>query len=270
MLDPFQRRVLALIATNRSPESICGGGSVINRSNPRQSRDLDIFHEAVASVRACAAQDIETLRKAGLTVDLTPGFAEGFIQVVVRGAGPNEFTRIDWALESAYRFFPAVDDSEFGWRLHDIDLAVNKILAMAGRQEPRDFVDLVHLHTNGYPIAALAWAAPAKDPGFTPFLILDEVSRNSRVDPNRFQAEVAGAESIDLVELKRMLLDAIREARALFETLPPEQMGRLYLDDQTRLAVPDPAGVAAGRLYLHAASLRGAWPTLSRPPAPHA
>lgn len=263
MLTDFQKRVLATIAKHRSPESVVAGGSALNRDRPRLSRDLDIFHEAIQAVHRCAELDIETLRAAGFVVEPVAGFARGRVEAIVRGDDPDAFTTIDWAVESAFRFFPAVSDPEFGWRLHDADLAVNKLLALAGRQEPRDIADVVDLHQRGYPVVALAWAAPAKDPGFTPFLILDEISRNSRVDPARLEAEILSGHPIDVVAMKEILLNAIREAREIFARLPPDQMGCLYLDDRADVAMPDAVGVTAGRLRLHRASLRGAWPTLS-------
>lgn len=266
MLTDFQRRVLADLARHRSPDSLAAGGAALNRKRPRLSRDLDFFHAAVQHIDAAVKADIAALRKAGFTVETVPGFATGHVQVIVRGKAPDEFTRLEWAVESAYRFFPAIKDPVFGWRLHDIDLAVNKVLALAGRQEPRDVFDVVDLHTHGYPLAALAWAAPAKDPGFTPELVLDEISRNSRFDPTRLQDEILTAEKFDPAAVKKMLLDALHDARELFPTLPADQMGCLYLDADMKPARPDPAGVAAQRLHLHRASLRGAWPTAGAGP----
>jgi hypothetical protein len=37
-------------------------------------------------------------------------------------------------------------DALCGYRLHDADAATNKMLALAGRSEVRDFVDVLHLH----------------------------------------------------------------------------------------------------------------------------
>jgi hypothetical protein len=263
MLTAFQKRVLAHLARQRSAESLAAGGAVLNRKRPRLSRDLDLFHASVREVDAAVKTDVAQLRKAGFDVELVLGFAPGHVEAIVRGAKPDEFTRLEWAVDSAFRFFPAVKDPVFGWRLHDIDLAVNKVLALAGRQEPRDVIDVVDLHKNGYPLAALAWAAPAKDPGFTPDLILDEISRNSRFDPARLKDEVLTRKKVDPVSVKKTLLAALHDARDLFHTLPPEQMGCLYLDGKMRLSRPDPAAAAAQRLHLHRASLRGAWPTAS-------
>ncbi len=49
------------------------------------------------------------------------------------------------------RFLPPVQDSLFGYRLSDPDLAVNKVLALAGRAAARDVVDIVALHGSGFP-----------------------------------------------------------------------------------------------------------------------
>jgi hypothetical protein len=61
-------------------------------------------------------------------------------------------------------FFPIEPDAELGWRLNSWDAATNKILAMAGRQKIRDFLDTLFLHQQHLHLAALVWAA-GKDPG---------------------------------------------------------------------------------------------------------
>ena len=37
-------------------------------------------------------------------------------------------------------------DETFGYILHPVDLATNKVVAADGRREPRDVVDLVTVH----------------------------------------------------------------------------------------------------------------------------
>lgn len=46
-------------------------------------------------------------------------------------------TKVEWARDSAWRFMPTVRDERVGWVLHPVDLAVNKIIALAGRDEAR-------------------------------------------------------------------------------------------------------------------------------------
>ncbi len=38
----------------------------------------------------------------------------------------------DWSSDSPYRFFPTQKDDDFGYCLHLADIAVNKVLALAG------------------------------------------------------------------------------------------------------------------------------------------
>lgn len=39
---------------------------------------------------------------------------------------------------------PLVEDETGGLVLHEVDLAINKVLTLAGRDEARDFVDIYH------------------------------------------------------------------------------------------------------------------------------
>jgi hypothetical protein len=245
---------------NRSPDSHIAGGAPLARVSGRVSDDIGIFHDAEEAVLRAAEIDAATLREAGLVV-VTTVHSRSLVDGIVTGA-EGETTRIQWSRDSAVRFFPAVKDKVFGYRLHDLDLAVNKVLAMAGRREPRDYYDAIRLHRAGKPLAMLAWAAPAKDPGFTPELILDEVNRNSNYAESELRAEFADA---DPRTMKKTLLEATHQARDLFASLPLDQVGHLYLDLKGRAVLPDPRGVREGRLTLHGAVTRGAWPALARP-----
>ncbi|NQT83092.1 hypothetical protein HQ563_08715 [bacterium] len=55
---------------------------------------------------------------------------------------------IQWTRDSAYRFFPLVQHEEFGLVLHPFDLATNKTLALVGRLEVRDWIDLITYLSN--------------------------------------------------------------------------------------------------------------------------
>jgi hypothetical protein len=61
--------------------------------------------------------------------------------------------------------------------LHPFDLATSKVLALVGRVEPRDFIDTLTCNESVQPFGYLAWAACAKDPGFSPAAILEEAAR---------------------------------------------------------------------------------------------
>src|SRR5437867_12725826 len=89
---------------------------------------------------------------------------------------------IDWAADSAFRFFPIERDPMLGWRLHLFDMATNKALGLSARTETRDCVDIVELRKR-FPLAAICWAACGKDPGFSPLSLLTIMKRFAKVSP---------------------------------------------------------------------------------------
>jgi hypothetical protein len=104
---------------------------------------------------------------------------------------------------------------------------VNKVLALAGRDEPRDFVDILFVHRRVLPLAALCWAAVGKDPGFTPLSLLELLKRHGRYRPEDF-ARLHLAEPFDLANAKQTWLAALAEAEGLARERPPEETGCLY------------------------------------------
>ena len=93
--------------------------------------------------------------------------------------GQNAGTRLEWVADSDFRFFPTLRDETFGYVLHPADLAMNKVMAAAGRREVRVLVDLVTIHDTILPLGAVIWAAVEKSPGFTPEGLIAEIRRNS-------------------------------------------------------------------------------------------
>ena len=258
-LTPIQTRALRTIAANRSPDSYLAGATVLHRERdtPRFSRDLDLFHDLADSVALCAEADATTLREAGFELKWllrTPAFYRAVL------SAEGEPLRIEWAQDSAFRFFPVVEDEQCGYRLHHADAAVNKVLALAGRQEIRDFVDILHLHDSCLHLGSLAWAACGKDPGFTPRFLLEQAGRHAayaQADLDRLDLR----EPLDLEVLKRKWLNALEEARELVDSLPPGEVGMLYLDGG-KPVTPDPESDRFEDLVRHEGSIRGAWPVV--------
>ena len=261
-ISDIQAEVLRLIAANRSPDSYVAGATVIHRGplTPRFSQDIDLFHDIADSIALSAEQDSGTLRQAGYNlawVLRTPAFH----RAIVTAAGKDPL-KIEWAQDSAFRFFPVQKDETFGYRLHDADAAVNKVLALAGRDEVRDFVDVLHLHTAFLSLGAMAWAACGKDPGFTPEFLLDQAGRHtaySQTDINRLRLQAP----LDIKGLKHEWFRALDEARKLIASLPPDELGCLYLDSNGNPVTPDPAGNCFRALTRHKGSIRGAWPSVA-------
>ena len=259
-LTPIHADLLTRIAANRNPDSYVAGATVLHLSpdSPRFSDDLDLFHDLEDSVAQSAEADAATLRAAGYELSWllrTPSFH----RAVVTAGGQQ--LKIEWAHDSAYRFFPVQQDDLCGYRLHDADAATNKVLALAGRSEIRDFVDVLHLHATYLSLGAMAWAACGKDPGYTPQFLLDYACRHvayTQDDLDRLDL----VEPLDLCELKRRWLAAVEDARATVTALPADEAGSLYLGADGRPQTP--AGASRSHhLKRHTGSVRGAWPTVS-------
>ena len=260
-LTSLQAELLSRIAANRTPESYVAGATVLHRAadTPRFSEDVDLFHDLEDSVAQSAETDAATLRAAGYAFAWllrTPTFH----RALVTAAGQE--LKIEWAHDSAFRFFPVQKDDLCGYRLHDADAATNKILALAGRSEIRDFVDALHLHDTYLSLGALVWAACGKDPGFTPEFLLYYAGRHvayTQADLDRLNLR----EPLDLRDMKRRWLAAAAAARATVTALPPDEVGCLYLGPDQRPRTPAASCAEFRSLTQHYGRVRGAWPTVS-------
>jgi hypothetical protein len=225
-LTEFQRTVLAPLAPTRAPDSYLAGGAALHfaPNSIRFSNDLDFFHDSEVRVAETFAADRTLLENAGyrVTVEMSQ---PGHVRAVVAAA--EDSTRIDWAHDSAWRFMPPVRDELGGYLLHPVDLAVNKTLALTGRDEPRDYVDILFVHQNILRLGALCWAAAGKDPGFTPLSLLELLKRRGRhrqESLNRLDL----ASPVDVKEAKRTWLAALEDADAFIRSRPPDEVGCLY------------------------------------------
>ena len=129
-LTVYQRTLLATLATAPTDDRYLAGGAAMHfaPTSTRFSDDLDFFHESEARVASAFAADRLTLQHAGHAVDVELSLP-GFVRAVVHRG--EHATRVDWAHDSAWRFMPLVRDELGGLLLHPVDLAVNKVLALA-------------------------------------------------------------------------------------------------------------------------------------------
>jgi hypothetical protein len=135
-LTEFQGALLATLARTPTDERYLAGGAAMHfaPNSTRYSDDLAFFHDSEARVASAFATDRATLERAGYAVAVELSLP-GFVRAVVRR--DEDATRVDWAHDSAWRFLPLVRDALGGLLLHPMDLAINKALALAGRDEPR-------------------------------------------------------------------------------------------------------------------------------------
>ena len=241
-LTPFQSAVAQLLAANRTPESHLAGGAAlhIDAEAPRFSIDLDYFQDSEGLAMTKPKEDIATLRQHGYVVEIrldTPTFTRAFVS---KGA---EATKVEWCYESNYRFFPAIKDKQAGYRLHPIDLAINKLNALAFRQVARDFVDAIYVNRNHLSLGAMVWASSGRFPGMPPPFFLEQLARQTAMygpeAAENIKAAIAKLKITgtkmprDYTSMRLEWNDAMEAARKLIAWLPEDTIGCLFLDEKT-------------------------------------
>jgi len=262
-LTDFQRSLLAELASPPNDDRYLAGGAAMHfaPNSMRYSDDLDFFHDSEARVAKAFATDRAHLEHAGYAVEVEQSLP-GFVRAVVRKR--DDATRVDWAHDSAWRFMPLVRDPLGGLLLDPVDLAINKVLALAGRDEPRDFVDILFVHARVLPLAALCWAAAGKDPGFTPLSLLELLKRRGRYRPDDF-TRLRLAEPFDVTDAKQTWLAALSAADAFVRQRPPDEAGCLYYAvNRKHFVMPrDDASLSAQGIEVHFGAPGGVLPRMA-------
>jgi hypothetical protein len=255
----FQKIVLKLIKLNRSPESYVAGGTAIHRAHDslRFSDDIDFFHDADQAVTEAFQTDRTTLLSAGYTFQ-TQISEPSFYRATIGKA--DEQLKLEWVRDTAFRYFPVVDDEELGYRLHDIDLAINKCLALANRSVVRDALDIIELDRNILNFPAIVSAACGKAPGFTPDFMLEMIQRHMTFTPDQLAAESL-TKPVDPVKLKKDLLALLELTRKTLQDVPPKAIGCLFTDKQGNV-LKDLSKLRPTQHTPHFGTIRGSWPKI--------
>jgi len=265
-VTPFQSDILKLLAGHRRAlgESYVAGGVAFNLllDAPRRSHDIDLFHDTQHALSESWRLDRECLESAGYRLEVlreAPAFVEA------RVIRDGDQTELQWVRDSAFRFFPLIEDDRMGLVLHPFDLATNKVLAMAGRLEVRDWVDLLQADVSVQPLGLLVWAACGKDPGYNPASLLAAIRRHhySQEEVNMLDFD---GEPPCAAALGSRWHEALRETASFFDLLPAEQAGTCILKrDGALFTGPLPeldTELAQGSIIFHKGRIRGAWPII--------
>jgi hypothetical protein len=162
LLSPLQQRVAGVIAGLPEAEdfALAGGAAlIVHGAIDRSTRDLDFFGLEPDAVDRLAPAAERALEEDGLSVERVLD-RPGFVRFLV--VGQDGRTEVD--LGSDARLFP-VDQGPGFKLLAPEELAVDKVLAVFGRAEARDFMDLMAIEDQ-FGLDRLFRAAADKDRGF--------------------------------------------------------------------------------------------------------
>jgi Nucleotidyl transferase AbiEii toxin, Type IV TA system len=188
LLSPLQEQVAGIIAglDEATDFALAGGAALIVRGDvDRQTRDLDFFGLTTDAVDRLVPAVERALRAVGLTVRRVQD-DRGFARLLVEGEDGR--TEVDLAADA--RLFPA-EPGALVPTLSGEELAVDKVLAVFGRAEARDFVDLLAVQTQ-YSLDRLCELATEKDRGFTPEVFAEMLGQFRRLRREEFDIGDAG------------------------------------------------------------------------------
>ncbi|MBK9239190.1 MAG: hypothetical protein IPL75_02770 [Acidobacteria bacterium] len=266
-VTPFQRTLCRLLAHDRRirGESYVAGGVALGAAldTARLSRDLDLFHDTTEAVAASWDRDRQTMESSGYRV-VPQRERPGFVQATVSLGDVSLL--VEWVHDSAFRFFPLLEDDDLGLTLHPFDLATNKVLALVGRVEVRDWVDVLACDRLLQPFGYFAWAACGKDPGFSPQALLGHARRTTHYAADEIASLAFEGEPPDIVALGAQWRRALENAAGIVAALPVEHIGTVVMTAAGALARLEPMrlreAAARGDLRFHAGRVSGAWPTV--------
>lgn len=192
MLSALQQRV-ALLAADLLESAgfvLAGGGALVARGDvERTTRDLDYFATRPEEVLELLPRLEQALRDSGLEVDRVRA-TDGFARLLV--ADGEAVTELD--LASDFRLLPP-ERTPFGLTLAGEELAVDKILALFDRAEPRDFVDLAAV-VDRWGLDHLCQLAPEKDRGFDRNVLAAQLGRFDRLPIASFRLPAEDVERL--------------------------------------------------------------------------
>ena len=208
MLTELQLRVRSIVA--QLPESgvfaLAGGAAlIVSGIVARPTDDLDFFAPHPQRVDALLGAARAALEAEGLEVTT---LSEGPTFARLRVESGTEATNVD--LASDYRLMPALATGD-GPVLAEAELAADKVLALAGRAEERDFIDFEGL-VRRFDIDELCELAASKDLGFRREHLVAALEYFDEINPEAF-----GAYTDDYDRLR----DCIEASRQSFD--PPQQ-----------------------------------------------
>lgn len=184
MLSPLQRRVARIVTSLPEAEgfALAGGAAlVIAEVVDRQTRDLDFFGATAERVDQLVPVLERALRADGLDVSLKR-VNSGFAHYTVTN-NDGDVTEIDLGADARIR--PA-EPGPLGPMLALEELAADKMLALFGRAQARDFIDVAAL-VDRLGFDRVCGLAAEKDPGFS-----RPVLREMLGSFDRFSAEDLG------------------------------------------------------------------------------
>ena len=181
-ITPLQKKTLRIFTNvNRDDNFYFTGETAIAVCylHHRESDDLDFFTGELTSLDPTTRDFEKMLRAAGLSVQIERRQAT-FVRLLI-----EQELKVDIALDTPFRLKPPVQSNIEGIKIpvDDLeDVAANKMLALFGRAEPRDFVDVYFLSKEYFDFMEMVQMAAKKDTGFDLYWLAAAMQEAEKID----------------------------------------------------------------------------------------
>lgn len=207
ILTPQQEEILKIFAkTDDSEQFYLAGGTALSAFylEHRLSEDLDLFtphEELVATVGDLLRENLEKNGLQGKTLRKFKSFYE-----LIASKG-NESTLIHIAFDAPFRFEP-LTRKEFGVQIDTlIDIATSKLLALWGRFEPKDFVDIYFLAKEKYSLEEIIAKAKQKDEGLEEYFLALSLHKAKDLPDDLTALPVKMIKELDIKKMKEFFVE---------------------------------------------------------------
>ena len=202
LLTPFQKKVLkAFTDIEESKAFYLTGGTALSAFYlaHRLSEDFDLFTSEEPLISITARKFKSALDTLGIKVQEIRSFSTFWEAVASSG---HEHFKIQLAYDSP--FLLCEIEEKDGLRVHSFeDIAAGKLLALYGRAEERDFIDIYCIVRSGkISLETLIELAKKKDPGLDEYYLAIAFEQSEKIpdDPSRLKVNLVTR--IDPTEMK--------------------------------------------------------------------
>ena len=203
LLTPFQKKVLnAFTGIEESKAFYLTGGTALSAFylEHRLSEDFDLFTSEEPLISIVARKFKSALAGSAVHVQEVRNFSTFWEAVASEG---KESFKIQLAYDSPF-MLSALTEIE-GLKIHSFeDIAAGKLLALFGRAEERDFVDVYCIVKNGQlSLERIIELAKEKDPGLDEYYLAIAFEQCEKIPDDPSQLKVSLLTSIDPKEMKK-------------------------------------------------------------------
>ncbi|HWP58917.1 MAG TPA: nucleotidyl transferase AbiEii/AbiGii toxin family protein [Candidatus Acidoferrales bacterium] len=192
LLTPFQKQVLkAFTGIEESRAFYLTGGTALSAFYlaHRLSDDFDFFTSQEALIAIVARKLKPALESSGFSVQEIRSFSSFWEAVTSKG---NESFKIQLAYDSPF-LISAIEEKQ-GLRIHGFeDIAAGKLLALYGRAEERDFIDIYFIVKSGkISLETMIELAKKKDPGLDEYYLAIAFEQSEKIpdDPSKLKVNL--------------------------------------------------------------------------------